>query len=182
MEKILERAKLKMKQVYKTTTNLIGDTAMALRNPFTFRQIHPGKKESDYSALDKIKLVFVDIKKTKEGRSTVVGTAFRLQIGMNVARTVGLNAGDKVNFYVDDEEPRIWFIRKSDTDTGYTLFSNKQKITENQIKKEPRMLVLAITWKEYTPESYQRSIYECDFEHHQGGLLIKTARGLGIEK
>jgi hypothetical protein len=104
-----------------------------------------------------------------KGTSKAQTSSLSIYIGINVASKMGIQDGDKINFYIDDENPRKWLIKKSiSKDTGYKISSFKKD------ESKAAYLKLQMTWRineiVFNEDDYRIRTTRHDFQ--DGGILI----------
>jgi len=97
-----------------------------------FIEYNPKKSPSDSTAKSKVRINFSCKKK---GEKTL-GYVLIIRIGRDLADKLDIKSGDKVSFSYDDENKRIWLIKKIDTDNGYKIGSRPNALS----------FMLQITW------------------------------------
>lgn len=123
-----------------------------------FREIRPQRNSSSLNTVNTVRISFPKVKAT--GKHNL-----NIYIGMNVAHKLGLKDGDKISFSVDEDNPRIWLIKKAINDVGYKLIDSKKN-------KDSTNLRLQLTWNEYTPDPQETAVREVKHDMHDGGLRI----------
>jgi hypothetical protein len=85
-----------------------------------FIEIKPARSRSSLEISDKVRISFPTLK--DKSKHTML-----MYLGKDVAGQIGIHGGDKIKFYVDQTNPRIWFIKKSNDDSGYKVLDIKSK-------------------------------------------------------
>jgi len=97
------------------------------------------------------------------GQKTKKTTPWNIHIyvGIEIAQKMGLKEGEKISFYVDRDNPRLWLMKKPTTQTsGYTLSG------------VPNALRTAFKWEKFIPQESEREFKSCKFDIHDGGIRI----------
>lgn len=123
-----------------------------------FREIRPQRNSSSANRKNTIRVSFPKIKATNKYN-------MNMYIGINVAHKLDFRDGDKISFNVDEDNPRIWLLKKAQDDVGFKLIDS----TKN---KDGATLRLQMTWNEYTPDPHETSVREVKHDMHLGGLRV----------
>lgn len=123
-----------------------------------FREIRPQRNSSSVNRKNTIRVSFPKIKATNK-------YIMNMYIGINIANKFDFKDGDKISFNVDEDNPRIWLLKKAPDDVGFKLIDSTKG-------KNCMTLRLQMTWNEYIPESHEISVREVKYDMHLGGLRI----------
>lgn len=102
-----------------------------------FIELPPRKFTADKDTKYIIKICFTK----KNGRKSGIF----IRIGSEVANKIGIKAGDRVSFSYDDENNRIWLIKKSEADKGYLLGG----------KPNANSFTIQVTWDFFIPNEVE---------------------------
>jgi hypothetical protein len=129
----------------------------------SFIEIKPGKNKIRGDIIDKIRISFSNLKKTKKNSSKYILTIY---IGKTIADSLGINVGEKVVFSYEDTNKRIWLITKSNTDSGFTLCKQSEK---NDVSFK-----IQLTWPNgiFTPKDDDLYIRNVKHDFFKGGVRI----------
>jgi hypothetical protein len=129
-----------------------------------FREIRPTRNRSRADVSDMVRVSFPQLKSESTGqpKHTMI-----LYLGKKVAEKVGIIASDKIKFYVDLDNPRIWLIKKSQNDVGYKLLDLKRLSG-----KAADAFRFQMTWKEFQPSEADISLHKVDYEIYQDGIKV----------
>lgn len=123
-----------------------------------FREIRPSRNRSKSDVRDIVRISFPKIK---------TGNTMIMYIGKNIAEQIGIHGGEKVKFYVDDHNPRIWFFKKSDDDIGYKILD-----IDRPSGKKSDVVRMQMTWKEFKPEDDEISLRTVKHDFIDGGVRL----------
>ena len=87
-----------------------------------------------------------------DGKSGLV-----IYIGKQILSHLGISENGRVRFFVDDENPRQWLIKKSDNTQGYQLTRASKACVKCQI-----------TWREDIPHELERKTRLVNFQLSEG--------------
>ncbi len=121
------------------------------------------KPKRSYSTILSKKIVRVAFRTGQKAKdpSKPIPITINIDIGLEVAKQIGLLAGKKIDFYVDQDNSRLWLIKKSENPMyGYTL------------SKSLYSLKLAFTWDKFSPNENDYKFREVKHDLHDGGLRI----------
>lgn len=124
-----------------------------------FREVVPQRNTSKANVSSSIRASFPRTGKDKKSNM------LNMYIGIDIAKKFGFKDGDKISFNVDESNPRIWLLLKSEDGIGYTLIDSKKG-------KGSTNLRMQMTWKEFIPDEKERPIKELKYDIHKGGLRI----------
>jgi bifunctional DNA-binding transcriptional regulator/antitoxin component of YhaV-PrlF toxin-antitoxin module len=129
-----------------------------------FREIRPTRSRSTSDVSDVVRVSFQSFKeKNQEGfRYSMI-----LYIGKKIAELLGIQGSDKIRFYVDSENPRVWLVKKSDNQTGYKTLDLKRKSG-----KTSDALRVQLSWKEFIPTEEEMSLRTLKYETAENGITI----------
>lgn len=129
-----------------------------------FREIKPTRNRSRTDVSEKVRISFPQLKGSDDGapKHTMI-----LYLGKKIAEKVGINGSDKIKFFVDSENPRVWLIKKSDTDVGYKVLDLKRPSG-----KESDVYRIQMTWKEFQPSDAEIPLHEVEYKIYQGGIKV----------
>lgn len=102
------------------------------------------------------------IRATFRHRKNINSYMLNFSIGEEVYKKANLTAGDKIRMFVDDENPRLWCLKKSDLNFGYTLGH----------RKGSRGLSFTIGWPYYVPEETERNVRNIPYTITDHGLEL----------
>lgn len=125
-----------------------------------FKEVKPLRNNSSINREKNVRVSFSKIKAT--------GTFnLNIYIGKTVAQEYGFKSGDKIKFYVDEDNPRIWLLKKSTDGIGYSLIDATKD-------KEGSVLRLQMGWrdKQFVPKDAERALREVEYGVYEGGLRI----------
>lgn len=123
-----------------------------------FKEVIPQRIRASSNAINIIRVSFSKMNKT--------GTYnINIYIGVNVAKKIGLKDSDKIKFYIDEDNPRLWLIKKADDGGGYKVIDPKKS-------KDSVNLRLQMTWKKYIPEEKELSVREVTYDIYDGGIRV----------
>lgn len=123
-----------------------------------FREIRPQRNSSSTNTLNTVRVSFPKVKAT--GKHNM-----NMYIGINIAKQLDFKDGDKISVSVDEDNPKIWLLKKSTDGVGYKLIDS----TKN---KESTNLRMQMTWNEYVPTSQEIPVREVKYDMHAGGLRV----------
>lgn len=123
-----------------------------------FREIRPQRNSSSANTLNTVRVSFPKVSAT--GKHNM-----NMYIGMNIAKQLDFKDGDKISFSVDEDNHRIWLLKKSTDGVGYKLIDS----TKN---KEATNLRMQMTWNEYMPTPKEIPVREVKHDMHAGGLRV----------
>lgn len=92
-----------------------------------------------------------------------------IYIGKQILRNLGMAENARIRFFVDDEKPRQWFIKKSEDKQGYQL----TRASTHYVKCQ-------ITWREDIPHTLESAARLVNFQISAGGLYINAEFQQGI--
>jgi hypothetical protein len=113
-------------------------------------------------ARQQIKVGFQPIRHRKKALKTVYGMI--MYIGTELCQPLQLQAGDKIKFFIEENDSRIWQIKKAGDDVGYTLF-----------KANSRYLKCQITWQFFDPTPSEIPLHRVPHEFFEEGLLVRLS-------
>jgi hypothetical protein len=87
-----------------------------------------------------------------------------IYLGKNKAEEVGIKAGDKVGFFYEEENPRVWLLKKSTDDSGH-------KVGKKSNQNSP-YFIIQIVWNLSIPNKEELLIREVKTKPYQGGILM----------
>lgn len=122
-----------------------------------FREIRPQRNNSVSNRENTVRVSFSKVSATGKYNLNVY-------IGGNVAKDYGLKDRDKISFNVDEDNPRIWLLKKATNGVGYTLMDSENK--------SGTVLRLQMGWNEYKPEDREKSVREVKHGMYEGSLRI----------
>ncbi|HAU3911421.1 TPA: hypothetical protein F7082_14930 [Legionella pneumophila] len=122
------------------------------------REIRPKRNKSSSNRGSMVRASFSSVKSSG-------GYNLNLYIGKNVAQSFGFKDGDKISFNIDEDNPRIWVLKKSVDGVGYTLVDGSKN-------KTGEVLRLQLGWDEYEPDEKERPVREVKHGAGEGGLRI----------
>lgn len=118
-------------------------------------------------ARQQIKVGFQQLQYPKNPLKTVYGMV--MYIGFDICHPLHLQAGDKIRFFIEKQNPRIWQIKKALDDQGYTLLNSHRN------KANSRYLKCQITWQFFDPLPSERQLHPVSHEFFEDCVLIKLA-------
>lgn len=89
----------------------------------------------------------------------------RLSIGKDIADTLNFKKGQRINFSVDEDNTRVWLLKKSIDDYGFKI---------SQAKSSNNIMIQISIWKEYIPNQEEMKLRKVDYEFFDGGLMVFT--------
>lgn len=123
-----------------------------------FKEVIPQRIRASSNAVNIIRVSFSKMNKT--GVYNI-----NIYIGINAAKKIGLKDSDKIKFYIDEDNPRLWLIKKADDEGGYKVIDPKKS-------KDSVSLRLQMTWKKYIPDEKELSVREVTYDIYDGGIRI----------
>jgi hypothetical protein len=93
--------------------------------------------------------------------------AMVMYIGMGLCQPLQLQARDKIKFFLEENDDRIWQIKKAWDDQGYTLFNPHQN------KAVSRYLKFQMVWRFFDPTPSYLRLQRVSHELCEEGLLIR---------
>lgn len=129
------------------------------------RELKPARNVTKVNTKDKVRVAFQELKQKKTKQH--VGYAMLMYIGKDIAQKIGLHGGDRIRFYVDAVNPRIWFVKKSDSGVGY-----KVRDLKRNGGKSSDTLRVQLTWKEFVPTEIERSSRSVNYDLYEGGIRV----------
>lgn len=125
-----------------------------------FREIMPHRKTDIYAAnmLDVVRVSFPKIKSSGKHNMNIY-------IGINIANKFDFKEGDKISFSVEEDNPRIWLLKKATNNVGYKLIGSKTS-------KNLTSLRLQMTWKEYIPDAQEIPARKVRYDSYSDALII----------
>jgi len=134
-----------------------------------FVELKPTRQKLTVSDLhlarQQIKVGFQPLRYPKNPLKTVYGMV--MYVGMDICQQLQLQAGDKIKFFIEKQNPRIWQIKKAWDDLGYTLFNPNRNIRSSCYLK------CQITWEFFEPLPSEKPLHKVSHEFCEEGLLIK---------
>ena len=132
-----------------------------------YKEIFPQNYQSRLNTKAIVRVSFPYIKVKSVNVKKVVGNSMTMYIGKEVADVINIQGGDRVKFFVDSRNPRIWFIKKSTDGIGYKVAELRR-----QTDRPAGCVRLHMTWNEFTPEDAEISLRTVKHEISDGGLKI----------
>ena len=129
----------------------------------TFREVVPSRNRAGSDVKDKIRVSFPYIRKDKEKH----GNTMIMYLGKDIAGKVGIHGNDKIKFFVDSSNSRIWLIKKAEDDVGYKVMD-----IERPSGKKSDTLRIQMTWKEFEPNESEIPVKTVKHELYEGGIRI----------
>lgn len=129
-----------------------------------FREIKPTRNRSRKDVSCVVRVSFPQL---KGGTAETSKHTMILYLGKKIAEKVGIAANNKIKFFVDSTNPRVWLIKKSENDVGYKLLDLKRPSG-----KAADAFRFQMTWKEFRPTEMDISLHEVHSEIYQGGIKV----------
>lgn len=128
-----------------------------------FIEIKPSKNRIKGDIIEKIRISFSNLKKTKKNKPKYILTIY---IGKTIADRLGMKVGEKVSFSHEDTNRRIWLITKSNTDSGFTLCKQSEKNNDS--------FKIQLTWPNgiFLPTEEDLCIRSVEHDFFNGGVRI----------
>lgn len=126
----------------------------------TFKELFPTRQRITSFVEDKVKIYLIS--KTEDK------TAVKIYIGNLLLTKLGWSEGTKIRFFVDDDNPLIWKLEKSQTEKGWTLYDSKNH-------PQNRFLMIQLTWNHPGFKIPERCLGGSKFvkeDFYQGGLRL----------
>lgn len=97
---------------------------------------HAPSRNSVSDMSDTINCIRISFKK-KEDKKSNKNISLTIYIGKNLAEKLGINGGDRLAFFYDDEDNRKWLIKKPLQGSGYKLIdANSAKSRVNYLRMQ----------------------------------------------
>ena len=93
--------------------------------------------------------------------------AMVMYIGIDLCQPLNLQAGDKIKFFIEENNPRIWQIKRAWNDQGYTLCNPKG------INQPSHNVKFQMLWKFFKPPLSEMPTQVVFHEFYDGGICIK---------
>lgn len=123
-----------------------------------FREILPSRSNSSFNTSDAVRVSFPKMIST--GKSNM-----SMYIGINIAKKLDFKDGDKISFSVDEDDPKIWLLKKALNNVGYKLRGSKQNKTLTNLR-------LQMIWRQYVPEAQETPVRDVKYDMYAGGLRV----------
>ena len=100
--------------------------------------------------------------------------SLRIYIGINIATTLYLTTQDSLDFFVDEENPKRWLLKKAKSGCG-SCFRIKEPTD-----KYHSSLSIQLTWfnKKWIPTSEDYGVRNISHKFEEGGIIVEFD-GLG---
>ena len=128
----------------------------------TFVELFPTRSRNRANSFEDDKAKVYLISKSEDK------TAVKIYIGKIILTKLGWSEGTKIRFFVDDYNPLIWKLEKSQTEKGWTLYGSKRKA-------HGPFLMIQLTWKHPGFKIPERCLGGSKFvkeDFYQGGLRL----------
>ncbi|HAT2123407.1 TPA: hypothetical protein JBB10_01485 [Legionella pneumophila subsp. pneumophila] len=123
-----------------------------------FKEVRPQRISASSNASNLIRVSFSKPLKSKKFN-------INIYIGIHIAEKIGLKADEKIKFYIDEDNPRLWLIKKANDGVGYKVIDPKKT-------KDSSSLRLQMGWDKYTPNEDEISVREVENDIYDGGIRI----------
>jgi len=126
------------------------------------------KKQREYMRANTANIVRVSFhqhgnKKTGQ----IKGYNMHLYLGKDIAKRVGIEKGDRIKFYTEESNPKIWFIRKAADHRGYSVVDSQQA---NGTWTNAFRIVMK--WNAFEPTAEEQSLHKISYTEYKDGILI----------
>lgn len=116
----------------------------------------PKKIKSTVEKIEKIRVSFLKLKNNIPKYSLII------RIGKKIADQVGIKPGDKISFSYNPQNNKIWLLKKSTDNVGFTLG-----------KQNESSFTLQLTWNIFKPEDKDlSSIRDVKHDIYDEGIRI----------
>ncbi|WP_412758318.1 hypothetical protein [Legionella bozemanae] len=132
----------------------------------SFIELKPSRNMSK-NTRNMVRVSFPIMKRDK----AAIGNSLILYIGKDIASQIGLKGGDKIKFYVDSDNPRLWWVKKSDDGNGYKILDVKRKSGETG-----DTLRIQMTWKKFKPDESEIAVKTVTHDFYEGGIRIYPSK------
>jgi hypothetical protein len=135
--------------------------------PSQFKEVFPsrrGKSSDPRLANQQVKISFPIIRNREDSLHRV--HAMVMYLGKNLCKPLNVQEGDKIKFFFEKDNPRIWWIKKANDGTGYTLFNPKGA------DNPTAMLKFQMTWRIFKPDETEITTRVVPHEFYQSGIRV----------